>query len=285
MQQRIACSEVGSADSAISRIAVFRWAIVILLANQVLAIIKEGGSIATLDPITSLLSVGVFQCMAWYAVFRLLGGGDRTKTASNRDWTTALALCLLVFVPAPQILWVAATAISVYLLLTPADDRKLCSAGIVLLALSVQEFWGHQLFELIASPLLRAETAVVGTMLQMVQTGADWQDNMITAKSGWEIVVYPYCSSFHNVSLALLCWVTISRLASDAWRIRDFRVAGAIAAAMILMNSTRLLLMSFNEELYHYWHDGTGNQIFAIGASLLVLLGSLLAVRQAGDRG
>jgi Transmembrane exosortase (Exosortase_EpsH) len=185
----------------------------------------------------------------------------------------------------PPTVWFAATAIGVYLVLTPDGDRKLRSAGIVLFALSVQEFWGHQLFEVIASPLLRAETAVVGIILQTVQSGAYWQDNMITAKSGWGIVIYPACSSFHNVSLALLGWVTISRLASDPWRGRDYAVAGMIAAVMISMNMTRLLLMAVNENLYHYWHDGTGNQIFAITASLFVLLASLFAVRRTGDGG
>lgn len=284
-QQRVTGSDVGSADYATSRAAVFRWAVVILLANQLLAIIKGSAPTTPLDTITSLLSVGVFEYMTWYAVFRLLGAGERTKIASNRDWVVALGLCLMVFIPTPQTVWFAATAIGVYLVLTPDGDRKLRSAGIVLLALSVQEFWGHQLFELIASPLLRAETAVVGTILQTVQSGAHWQNNIVNAKSGWGIVIYPSCSSFHNVSLALLCWVTISRLTSNSWRGRDYAIAGVIAAVMISMNMTRLLLMAVNESLYHYWHDGTGSQIFAITASLFVLLASLFAVRRMGDGG
>ena len=133
---------------------------------------------------------------------------------------------------------------------------------------------------MIASPLLRAETAVVGTILQTVQSGAYWQNNMINAKSGWGLVIYPSCSSFHNVSLALLCWVTISRLASNSWHGRDYAIAGVIAAVMISMNMTRLLLMAVDKSLYHYWHDGAGSQIFVITASLFVLLASLFAVRR-----
>ena len=141
-QQRVAGSDVGSADYTTSRAAVFRWAVVILLANQLLAIIKGSASITLLDTITSLLSVGVFEYMAWYAVFWLLGASERTKIASNRDWVVVLGLCLMVFIPTPQTVWFAATAIGVYLVLTPDGDRKLRSAGIVLLALSVQGFSG-----------------------------------------------------------------------------------------------------------------------------------------------
>lgn len=275
---------VGSTDYTASRAAVFRWAVVILVANQLVRIIKESAPITLLDTITSLLSVSVFQCMAWYVVFRLLGAGERTRIAPNRDWVVGLGSCMMVFIPNVGGVWVAATIIGVYLSLTPGGDRKLRSAGIVLLTLSVQGFWGNRLFEAIASPLLRAETAVVGTILQTMQSGTTWQDNMITAKSGWGIVIYPYCSSFHNVSLAFLCWVTISRMARDTWRGRDYAVAALIATAMILMNMTRLALMSHNKIFYYYWHDGTGNPIFANTASLFVLLASLFAVRW-GDRG
>jgi hypothetical protein len=275
---------VGSAYDTISRATVFRWAVVILLANQLLTIIKESAPVTLLHTITSLLSVNVFQCMAWYVVFRLLGAGELTRIAPNRDWVVGFGSCMMVFIPTHGNVWVAATMIGVYLILTPDGDRKLRSAGIVLLTLSLQGFWGNRLFEAIASPLLRVETAVVGTILQTMRSGIYWQDNMITAKSGWGIVIYPYCSSFHNVSLALLCWMTISRLARDTWRGRDYAVAGLIATAMISMNMARLALMSFNESFYYYWHDGTGNPIFAITISLFVLLASLFAVRW-GDRG
>jgi hypothetical protein len=271
---------VGSADYTISRAAVFRWAVVILLANQLLRIIKASAPTTLPDTITSLLSVSVFQCLAWYVVFQLLGASERTRIAPNRDWVVGLGSCMMVFIPTHGSVWIAATMIGVYLILTPDGDRKLRSAGIVLLALSIQGSWGSLLFEVIASPLLRAETAVVGSILQTMQSGTSWQDNMITAKSGWGIVIYPYCSSFHNVSLALLCWVTISRLASDTWHGRDYAVAGLIAAAMIAMNMTRLALMSVNQSFYYYWHDGTGNPIFAMTTTLFVLLASLFAVWQ-----
>lgn len=280
---QLTANDINPAEIAVSRSIMLRWAVIILGVNWLLAIIEEDTASNLPDLITSLLSVGVFQYMAWFAVFRLLAAADRTKMASNQDWAVILGLCLIVFLPYRRAVWIAATAIGLYSALLSGGDRKLRSCGIVLVALSVQEFWGYQLFELMASPLLRAEAAVVGTILQTVERGAAWQDNMIINQSGWGIVIYPFCSSFHNVSLALLCWVTVSRLARDTGRGCDFVIAGLIATAMIVMNVTRLSLMSFNENLYHYWHDGAGSQIFAIGASLFVLLASLFAARRAGE--
>jgi hypothetical protein len=51
---------------------------------------------------------------------------------------------------------------------------------------------------------------------------------------------------------------------------------------MILFNVARIVLMAWNIDLYHYWHDGIGAEIFAIGASLAILLMSLYGARPAG---
>jgi hypothetical protein len=43
--------------------------------------------------------------------------------------------------------------------------------------------------------------------------------------------------------------------------------------------------MASNNDLFEYWHDGPGAEIFAIGASLMILLISLYgarAVKQSG---
>ena len=71
---------------------------------------------------------------------------------------------------------------------------------------------GRIFFDFFALPLLRAETAVVGTMLRMVRAGTEWRDNVISGPSGHGIVVYDYCSSFHNPSVDMLCWLTVRSL-------------------------------------------------------------------------
>ena len=146
----------------------------------------------------------------------------------------------------------------------------------------MQELWGHIFFHLVEFPLLRVEAAVVGTLLDTVRPGTVWQDNVVTAPSGFGIMIINSCSSFHNLSLALLCWVSVSRLRHQDWRGRDFLFAGVVGVTMILFNIARLCLMGWNIDLYHYWHDGVGAEMFAVGASLTVLLISLYGARRAG---
>jgi hypothetical protein len=260
------------AGSDFPRRNIFIWAAAILFSNHLVTAARGMWSTSVGELITGLCAIGIFQYMAWYAVFRLLGASKAAPVARTRDVLIVMALCLLLFLPTERMIWVVASGIAVYVWSCSRGDLSMRAAGVVLAALSVQEFWGHLFFNLIAMPLLRAETAVVGTVLQLTHAGTMWRDNIITTASGDGIVLFPYCSSFHNVSLALLCWLTLTRLRHLTWRRHDFVVGGLAAGTMVLLNTARLYLMALDVGAYHFLHDGAGSQIFQIGSSISVLL-------------
>jgi hypothetical protein len=259
----------------------FLWAAIILFSNQLLGLGAELRSGSLHDFLFGLFTINIFQYLAWYVIFRLIISSDPSTTARWHNFAAVMTFCLLVFIPSSRMIWIAATGLAIYLWMFNRGDHKLHSTAIVLAALSVQEFWSHVLFNLVALPLLNAETAVVGTILQAARPGTVWQDNMITGPSGYGIVVYTGCSSFHNVSLATLCWITVSTLRHRGWRGRDLARGGAVAATMILLNLFRLCLMAWNSDLFRFWHDSMGAEIFAIGASLTILLISLYGTEPA----
>src|SRR5579884_1185214 len=265
----------------LSRRAVFIWAVVILFFNQLFPFIRQIHTVSGEVWASELCAVSIFQYMAWYAIFRLLGASGPAP-AGWRDVLVAIALCLLVFAPTSRAVWIAASGIAVYLWIFNRGDRELRAAGTILAALSIQEFWGHIFFDLFGLPILHAETAVVGTMLAAVRAGTVWHGNIITGPNGFGIAIYTGCSSFQNLSLAMLCWLTISKLQNRNWRFRDIMSGVGVGVTIILLNIIRLLAMAWNTGLYHYWHDGRGAEIFAIGASLAILLISLYGARSAG---
>ncbi len=259
----------------------FIWVCAIIFLNQLFSSLKGMPSALLENQLSALGSVGVFQIIAWFATFRLLALSDPRPVAQLRDYLIAVTLCCLLFIPMSRMIWIAALSVGIFGWLFNRGDPKLRAAGVVLTAISVQEYWGHIFFQLVARPLLRAETAVVGTMLQVVRAGTVWRDNVITGPSGHGIVVYDPCSSFHNLSLAALCWVSVHSFRDQSWQVRDFVIACVVCVTIVLFNVTRLCLMAWDADLYQYWHDGDGAQIFNIGASTTILLISLYGSRSA----
>lgn len=265
------------------RQVLFIWAITILFVNQIFFEIRHVWASSLEILMSDLCAISIFQYMAWYVIFRLIGSTDRGFAASRRDVLVIVAFCVLLFLPTTRSIWIAAAGIAIYLGICGGGDGKLRSAGIVLGALSVQEFWGHVVFNLAAVPLLRAETAVVATLLDILRPGTIWQHNVITGPNGFGIIVYEGCSSFHNLSLAGLCWLTVCKFRNQNWCPRHFIIVLAIALTVILMNFARLCLMGWNINLYRFWHDGIGAEIFGISASITILLISLYGSRSSSE--
>ena len=258
---------------------VFIWVCAIVFLNQLLGIVKETPVASPEQLLSDVSAVGIFQLIAWYAIFSLLASSGPGPVAQLRDMVIALGLSCFIFARSPHSIWITALGIGVYCWLVRGADPKLRAAGTVIAALSVQELWGGIVFNLFAVPLLHAETAVVGTMLQVVRPGTVWRDNVIIGPSGHGIVVYDFCSSFHNLSVAALCWLTVRALRDHSWAARDFVTGGVVSMTMLLCNVMRLCLMAWDADLYQYWHNGAGTIIFDVGASTAVFLISFYGSR------
>jgi exosortase/archaeosortase family protein len=282
LSRRAESRETG--DLQIRRREIFIWAAAILLLHQLFYQIKQDWSVSLETLFYGPGAIGTFQFMAWYVIFGLLRASDPIPAAQWRDLLVAAALFLLLFLPMSRAIWVAAVGMAIYLFIFNDGDPRLRAAATVLAGLSVQQYWGHTFFNLVAFPLLRVEATAVGTLLAVVRPGTVWQDNIITGPNGFGIIVYDACSSFHNVSLAVLCWITVSRWRHKNQLGQDLIMLGIVAAAMILLNLIRLCLMAWDRDLYDYWHSGAGADIFGVAASLAVLLIALYGSRSTKQR-
>jgi hypothetical protein len=169
---------------------IFIWVGAIILSNQLLGAIKETQASSLDELLSNLSTVGVFQIIAWYAIFRLFAAADSTPKAQLQDVLIPAALCILALLPTIRTIWCTALGVAIFGIISNKGDPKLRAGAIVLAALSVQQFWGHIFFNFFAIFLLHAETAVVGTMLQIVRAGTVWRENIITGPNGHGIVIY-----------------------------------------------------------------------------------------------
>src|SRR5262249_7985757 len=76
---------------------IFIWAAAILLLNLVYSVVKEIPAVSLKALVSDLLAVGIFQYLAWYVIFRLLGSSGAVPAARSRDFLVVAAFCLFVF--------------------------------------------------------------------------------------------------------------------------------------------------------------------------------------------
>ena len=257
-----------SALRTLSRRELFLW-VVAILATSVLLRVHPGRPFAEAF-VEWLASYSAFQYLAWYAVFRLLADSPATCQASRRDIASGLLASLMTFLPAATFTWLSIAGMGLYLSVSSRGEKNAQAAGVVLLALSFNGFWGPRLFDVLAFPLLQADVALVGGILSLTQPEISWQGTLISSNTH-RIVVYGPCSSFHNISLSLLCWVALTKLVRPEWRARDATAALLVGVAVLTLNTLRLCFMALGPTQFTYWHAGFGAELFAWATSAIVI--------------
>jgi exosortase/archaeosortase family protein len=260
------------------RSELFLWFVCILLANQLFQLADYSAS----GFVQALSNRSAFYFLGWYVVLRQLHDSAHDPPATRRDVAFIVVAAALNLVSSNALSWLSCTIIAAYLLATSRPDSKHNAAGAVLLALSLNGLWGWQFFEFFAIYLLRADAALVGALLSMTQPGMTWADTVIGSAAGHSVFIYSPCSSFHNISLGLLCWVSVTKLFRTAWVRSDVLVALAVVATVVGLNGTRLYLMALSPGYFAYWHDGLGATLFALATTLAVLLISLWGAMRGG---
>lgn len=255
---------------SVSRRELLLWIVVCLFANQALLLLDVQSADAFA---ASLLTQNDIYWLACAVTIYRLYVSDPAVRASRLDCALALALgmCILVssLLPYRFGIGLLATVVSLYLLML--DDRNLKAAGGVLLAVSTQLVWGPILFQLFTPELLKADATLVGTMLRQFRPDIVWSGTNFFAPDGHAVSLIAGCSSFNNVSSAVLACVAVAMWRRNAWVRQDIATVLIASVAMILVNTARICLFAWSEDYRLYWHDGAGAQILAIAQTLVVL--------------
>ena len=168
----LASSQSAAGLTPIPRRELLLWIVVWLFANQTLLLLN----VESLDAFSaSLLTQNdIYWLACGVAVYRLYAS-DQSVSANRVDCVLAVALgvCILLssLLPYRFGIGLLATLVAIYLLRFDRGDRNLKAAGYVLLAVSTQLVWGPIVFQLFTPELLKADAALVGTMLTGIPAG------------------------------------------------------------------------------------------------------------------
>jgi len=218
--------------------------------------------------------VVLFACFA--GISAMLSESQDKHEIRSTDVAVAVVFLIFVSLPIFPLSWVAVTGLSLYILLfaNGRSDRR--RGAIILLALAVPMLWSRLLFQLFAKPILDIDATLVASLL-----GTDRVGNMVgfADHSGYMIVL-PACSSLANMSLAFLCWVTITQWAKHPWSPMDIVWSLLTCLSVITVNVTRISLMGVSHSHYDAIHSDLGDLVVNSVMLALMVGFSLLGARR-----
>jgi hypothetical protein len=225
-------------------------------------------------------AVGTFDISAIVVVACVTGISlvlaDKTGGVRLADLAVAMAVLLTIALPIGAMSWLAVTMLSLYVLLFTHATESQHRGAVILLAATVPMLWSRLVFDLFASLILAVDASLVGWMLGTHRSG-----NMVEfADHSGTLVVFPSCSSLANVSLAILCWVTISASVRHEWRVQDIFWCLLACSSVVAVNVIRISLMGLSSAHYHMLHAPLAEIALNIIILVLIVAISVLGVRR-----
>jgi len=164
------------------------------------------------------------------------------------------------------------TLLAFYFFIRDRDDLNTRAAGIVAGAVAVQAVWAPLIFSKFAFVFLQVDASVVGWLVSHFVPAASWDGTVVYTPSGHNVEITAACASFHNLSLASLCWVTLTMLHRPYWLQSDLYVGLAALLVQFSFNILRLVFVCLSLPMYEFWHDGFGKHIFSAVATASAII-------------
>jgi exosortase/archaeosortase family protein len=199
--------------------------------------------------------ISVIEFLACFAGVSLLLR-ERKEAVRTLDLAFAAIFLLFIILPVGVLSWVGVTGLSLYILLTQPSP-SIRRGAIILLAVTVPILWSRLLFQFFANIILGIDAALVASVL-----GTDRVGNVVRFfdSSGY-MVVQPGCSSLANMSLAFLCWVTVTQWVNHRWSPTDIIWCLLTCVSVIAVNVVRISLMGLSQDHYQTLHTEFGATI------------------------
>ena len=202
---------------------------------------------------------GDISVIVWFACFAgvsMMAQEDKEEIGFA-DSAVAAVFLILVILPIFSLSWVAVTGLSLYILLFANDGSSRKRGALILLALTVPMLWSGLIFRFLMNPILEIDASLVAWILGTERVGATFG----FADGSGSVVVLPACSSFANLSLAFLCWVSITQWAEHRWSAIDIVWSLLACISVIAVNVTRISLMGLSPWHHALLHNELGNMI------------------------
>jgi hypothetical protein len=240
------------------------------LTSRIIQSIDRLGWVAALLNTFEISIIIWVSCVAGIALILQ----DRTRGIRSSELAIGAAFVVLVIMPIGPLSWFAITALGLYLIIF-TDVRTTRRGALILVATCVPMLWSRLLFQFFADLILQIDASLVSWLLHTHRSG----DIVDFADGSGVLVILPACSSLANVSLALLCWVTVSQCLDHKRSPYDPLWCLMACASVIAVNVTRISFMGWSQ-----WHYATFHSPVGAAVANMTILGLILGFCAIGVR-
>ena len=256
-------------------------------------IILVGFLNATIKPVSlHILELGCFNSALqtfgvsivvwaiWLLIIKRLFQPAKEEATKQDVWVAILTLIAL-HVTSSTLCWLILACFAVFIIYT-SSQHKIC--GQILLALAIREPISQVVFQLFTPSLLAFDSTMVKLFLSMFSLDSNVSGNLVSSDYGYNLFILKGCSSFINLSYALLCWFVIFKLYYAKLHFKTFVSCIGVILVIPILNYMRLSLMTQGMEMFNFIHGSAGNNIFNAITLPLVILISLWGVGYAKSK-
>ncbi|HLZ65333.1 MAG TPA: hypothetical protein VKQ29_03825 [Aliidongia sp.] len=223
----------------------------------------------------------------WPVYLGLLGAivlglrGTAERPLDRWDGLVLPAYGLALLVPSSGFSALAVMALGAAELLRRPRDIHYRAGVIIFIAAGARELWVATAMKMLSPWLLHVDAVLTRTTLGLLGHSVTVTGNLIETDQGMVLAVLMTCSSFANISLALLTWLVLTRWLRPYFQRRDLWAALMVTLAVITINLTRLTIMGLGPANYALAHGPIGQT----ATEVAILIATLAATHWGLSRG
>ncbi|MBE1273696.1 hypothetical protein [Enterovibrio baiacu] len=210
------------------------------------------------DPFPAVLIVSLFTIMCLHRK----RGKDKHKPYNVI--VPCLVLSLACLIPSTLVAWVGLACASVWRIYFCQRAKP---QQLLWLMIAGSFIWKSCLFKITSSPILDAETWLIGSTLSLLYDGLIINGNHLLFAGNHDLSIGIGCSCFSNVSFVMLGWVSLFFLKGG----QSIRPLWPITIIVLLMslNIVRIGIMAISYDIYLVVHEGVGLEVYNVLLTLI----------------
>lgn len=206
------------------------------------------------------ISFVIWLSIAWS--LHAIWTAERTPV-TQFDRRVGMAVAIGLIIPSATIAWLT-TATAAIIWHRRRDNTAIAirSALAILVFASLRDPISAAALKLLATPFLVGDAAMVSWVLNLFADIGPRHGNIITGPNNHKLLILTGCTSYTNLSLALLGWFAITLAMLGRVGRRQLLAGLFVASSIVALNVLRLTYMGLGPDAYHFAHEGAGTVIF-----------------------